>query len=96
MESCQIALQGFASFKFIAPIKKTSVKGDRKTGFNDSNHCIHNPKKKKKKNTGEKKILFKTHTFNLATILDKKLTVIKAGCSEGLVKQLTGQREPQF
>lgn len=52
--------------------------------------------KKKKKNTGEKKILFKTHTFNLATILDKKLTVIKAGCSEGLVKQLTGQREPQF
>lgn len=43
-----------------------------------------------------KKIIFKTHTFNLATILDKKITVIKAGCSEGLVKQLRGQRAPQF
>lgn len=43
--------------------------------------------KKKKKDTQEKK---------KNTILDKKLTVIKAGCSEGLVKQLRGQREPQF
>lgn len=94
MDSCQIALQGFASFKFIASIKKTSVKGERKTCFNDSDHCIHNPKKKKTQE--EKKNIFKTHTYNLATILDKKLTVIKAGCSEGLVKQLRGQREPQF
>ena len=84
MESCQTALQGFASFKFTESIKKTSVKGERKTGFNDSNHCIHNPKKKK------------THRRKKNTILDKKLTVIKAGCSEGLVKQLRGQREPQF
>ena len=51
---------------------------------------------KKKKTQEEKKNIFKTHTYNLATILDKKLTVIKAGCSEGLVKQLRGQREPQF
>lgn len=38
----------------------------------------------------------KTHRRKKNTILDKKLTVIKAGCSEGLVKQLRGQREPQF
>ena len=88
MESCQIALQGFASFKFIQSIKKTSVEGERQILM--TLITVSTIKKKRRK-----KIIFKTHTFNLATILDK-LTVIKAGCSEGLVKQLRGQRAPQF
>lgn len=44
---------------------------------------------------GGKKILLKTLIFNLATVLDKMLLVVKAQSSDGLVNQLRGQREPQ-
>lgn len=44
---------------------------------------------------GEKKILLKTLIFNLATVLDKMLLVVKAQSSDGLVNKLRGQREPQ-
>lgn len=44
---------------------------------------------------GEKKILLKTLIFNLATVLEKMLLVVKAQSSDGLVNKLRGQREPQ-
>lgn len=44
---------------------------------------------------GGKKILLKTLIFNLATVLDKMLLVVKAQSSDGLVNKLRGQREPQ-
>lgn len=81
-------LQEFASLRFKESVREATVEGERRVLmtllFVSGNQKV-----------GEKRI-FLRHTFNLATVQDKKMPAFETGSSDVLVTQLGGQTESHF
>lgn len=87
MDSCQRPLQESASFRFIESVRKATEEGEERWVLMTLLIVFTNEKEWEKTS-------FLRYTFNLATVLDKKLPVFKARYNDELTNQLGRQKEP--